>query len=242
MNKLLDKNKKRKITSGVNLSNSFWENNIRNLIIASFFNILMVLITLAFQESLRIMVDIKRVKDLVIIVVVVVILIALSFPSYYFYSKYRACFAAKAIKQYKNTVTEKIMEKGIGVFKYESTSTYVSGLTNDCTVIEENILIAIFEVSGMILSGIGAIFLMIKNSLLLTVVALAFSALPLLYSVVSGKKLGPIEESVSVKNTNYIKIVQEALNGFTVVKSFQAEEKIVELIGDENAVLEETKE
>ena len=242
MNKLFDALKNKETVSEVNLSGSFWKNNKRNFIIASFFNIIMVLIALGFQETLRIMVDIKMGKDLVIVVVVVVILIALSFPSYRFYSKYRAIFVAKAIRQYKNTITDKIMEKGIGTFKSESTSTYVSGLTNDCTVIEENILLAIFEVSGMILSGLGAIFLMMKNSVLLTIVALMFSVLPLVYSIISGKKLTPIEERVSVKNTNYVKIVQEALNGFPVIKSFQAEKKIIELIGDENNALEDIKE
>lgn len=232
--------------SEIKLSSSFWKNNKRTFALVMFLDIVMSIITLIFAKILQEILDLNKGsvgrKELIIVSIKVIALIGICFPIYFLFSKYRAKFAATAIRQYKDLITKKIMDKGIGVFKYESDSTYVSGLTNDCMVIEEHYLLAIFEITGMVITGVGAIIVMINYSFILTIIAMVFSSCPVVYSVLTGKKIGVLEEKVSGKNANYVRIIQETLSGFPVIKSFKAEEKIIDLVVDENASLEETKQ
>lgn len=232
--------------SEIKLSSSFWKNNKRTFALVMFLDIVMSIITLIFAKILQEILDLNKGsvgrKELIIVSIKVIALIGICFPIYFLFSKYRAKFAATAIRQYKDLITKKIMDKGIGVFKYESDSTYVSGLTNDCMVIEEHYLLAIFEITGMVITGVGAIIVMINYSFILTIIAMVFSSCPVVYSVLTGKKIGVLEEKVSAKNANYVRIIQETLSGFPVIKSFKAEEKIIDLVVDENASLEETKQ
>ncbi|WP_288886382.1 ABC transporter ATP-binding protein [uncultured Eubacterium sp.] len=233
-------------SSEIKLSSSFWKNNKRTFALVMFLDIVMSIITLIFAKILQEILDLNKGsvgrKELIIVSIKVIALIGICFPIYFLFSKYRAKFAATAIRQYKDLITKKIMDKGIGVFKYESDSTYVSGLTNDCMVIEEHYLLAIFEITGMVITGVGAIIVMINYSFILTIIAMVFSSCPVVYSVLTGKKIGVLEEKVSAKNANYVRIIQETLSGFPVIKSFKAEEKIIDLVVDENASLEETKQ
>ena len=245
MNNILKIFNRKKDISEIRLSSSFWRNNRKNFIFVMILNFIRSIITLEFAAILQQILDIGGgklgSKQLIFVFGKVVILIGLSFPVYHFYAKYSSMFLEKAMKQYKDTIIRKIMEKGIGVFKYESASTYVSGLTNDCLVIEEHYLLASFEIFSMIVTGLGALILMLRKSLLLTLIAIVFSLIPVAYSIITGKKVGVLEEKTSNMNANYVRSVQEALSGFSVIKAFKAEDKIVDLIVEENATLEETK-
>ena len=59
-----------------------------------------------------------------------------SFLTYYAKPRY----IRKAMQNYKETLFAKLTEKNIMSFRSESTSTYLSALTNDCTSIETNYL------------------------------------------------------------------------------------------------------
>lgn len=143
-------------------------------------------------------------------------------------------FRAKAVKQYREYVFSRLMEKGILAFSGENSSLYISALSNDVNTIEKDF---IGQLQGIIQVGItfiGALGLMLWYSPLLTLVAFGFSLLPILVSIVLGDRAAKAEKAVSDKKEAYTGMLKDALTGFSVIKSFKAEKSIARLYDDSN--------
>lgn len=156
--------------------------------------------------------------------------------------KTRCAFVRAAMLQYKNKAFEKITEKGITTFASESTSSYLSILTNDASYIEEHYLYAFFEIVSMLISFFGALALMLWYNWIMSLVAVAVCVLPIILSVLFGEKIAKAEKRISDKNERFVGMIKDLLGGFSVIKSFQAEKQAVALFKKENDQLERLKE
>ena len=76
---------------------------------------------------------------------------------------------------------------------------------------------------------VGALGLMLWYSPLLTLIAIGFSLLPIIVSVVLGNKAAIAEKNVSDQKESYTGMLKDALMGFSVIKSFKAENNIAKL-------------
>lgn len=156
-----------------------------------------------------------------------------------YYAKPR--YIRKAMQNYKETLFSKLTEKNIMSFRSESTSTYLSALTNDCTSIEANYLDKEFWFIYRVTSFFTSLALMLFYSPILTLVAIGVTFLPLTVSLLSGKKLSKQEVTVSDRNKSFTATVADCLNGFSVVKAFRAEKPVSGLFSEENTKLENSK-
>ncbi|MBO4928333.1 MAG: ABC transporter ATP-binding protein [Clostridiales bacterium] len=180
----------------------------------------------------------RSLRELLIITVFMIVLFLLtSLLTYVSQPRY----IRKAIRNYKETLFRKLTEKNITSFRSESTSTYLSALTNDSVSIETNYLEKEFRFLYLITSFVGSLALMIFYSPILTLVAVGVTLLPLMVSLLSGKKLAAEEVTVSERNKTFTATIGDCLNGFSVVKSFRAEKEITRLFSTENGKLEESK-
>ena len=162
------------------------------------------------------------------------------FSSYLtYYAKPR--YIRKAMKNYKESLFSKITDKNIMSFRSESTSTYLSALTNDCTSVETNYLDKEFWFIFRVTSFVASLALMLFYSPVLTLVAVGVTFLPLTVSLMSGKKLSRQEVIVSDSNKSFTATVTDCLNGFSVVKAFRAEKPVTDLFSAENTKLENSK-
>ena len=143
-------------------------------------------------------------------------------------------FRTKAVKQYREYVFSRLMEKGILAFSGENSSLYISALSNDVNTIEKDFIGQLQGVIQVGLTFIGALGLMLWYSPLLTLVAFGFSLLPILVSVVLGDRAAKAEKAVSDKKEAYTGMLKDALTGFSVIKSFKAEKNIARLHEDSN--------
>lgn len=227
------------------LRQTFMSNNRIMFIIALVTSIIFSLAGLYVSYVLQIVTDIAagvseaKTVDGICIQVVCVLALLIIIGIIEAKSVYR--FKETAIRQYKDKVFKMIIQKGIGAFKVESESVYTSGMTNDVSIIEENYLECYFKIGSNIVLFIGALVMMIYSSVVLTLIALGLSIIPILASAFTGTKLVESEKKVSEKNGNFIALVGEFLNGFTVVKCFKAEKKIFGIFSDVNKNLEKTK-
>ena len=153
----------------------------------------------------------------------------------------RPVFIRRAMTQYKNKAFEKLMDKGISTFRDESTATYLSALTNDATSIEANYLSKLLSIFNMSVMFFGSITLMIVYSPLLTAIAVGVTLLPLIASIITGKRIVGAEKTVSDRNKNFTAVLTDCLGGFSVVKSFKAEKEIFKMFAAENKELEGSK-
>ena len=132
-------------------------------------------------------------------------------------------FIAKGIGQYKEYVFERLCQKGIGTVSSESSSLYISALSNDAKTVEMNYLANVFVVVENSAICLGALLLMFYYSPLLTALSIVLAFLPLAASVCTGNLVAGAEKKVSDKNETYMSTLKDSLIGFTVIKSFRAE-------------------
>ena len=138
-------------------------------------------------------------------------------------------FRAKAIKQYREYVFDRILEKGIQAFSGENSSLYLSALSNDVNTIETDFIGRMQSTIQVGIAFVGALGLMLWCSPLLTLIAIGFSLLPIIVSVVLGNKAAIAEKKVSDQKESYTGMLKDALTGFSVIKSFKAEKNIAAL-------------
>ena len=151
-------------------------------------------------------------------------------------------FQAKAMKQYREYVFGRLMEKGIQAFSGENSSLYISALSNDVNTIETEFIGKLKNTIQVGIAFVGALGMMLWCSPLLTLIAIGFSLLPIIVSVVLGNKAAKAEKNVSDQKEHYTGMLKDALTGFSVIKSFKAEKSIAALHDQSNGnVAEATK-
>ena len=138
-------------------------------------------------------------------------------------------FITQGISQYKEYVFSELTKKNISAFSGENSSTYISALTNDIQTIEQGYLWNTFSMLESLLTFIGAMVLMIWYSPLLTLIAMGLSLLPLIASILTGNKVAVEEKKVSDRNEAYTSTLRDSLGGFSVIKSFKAESRMIRI-------------
>lgn len=88
---------------------------------------------------------------------------------------------------------------------------------------------------------IGALTMMVVYSPVMTVVACAFFVLPILASYFAGDRVGRAEKIISEKNGQLVSALKDSLSGFSVIKSFKAEQAICGLFAESDAAVEQAK-
>ncbi len=138
-------------------------------------------------------------------------------------------FRTKAIKQYRAYAFERLMRKGVQAFSGENSSLYISALSNDVNTIETDFIGKLQTTIQVGVMFVGALALMIFYSPLLTLIAIGFSLLPIIVSILLGGRAEKAEKNVSDKKEHYIGMIKDALTGFSVIKSFKAERSISDI-------------
>ena len=150
-------------------------------------------------------------------------------------------FIRKAMEQYKEAAFQRLMQKNIASFRQESSSVYLSALTNDAANIETGYLEQQLSILTNAATFAGSLAMMLWYSPLLTLIALCITALPFLASVLTGGRLQAAEQKVSEKNSAFTASLSDCLGGFPVIKAFQAEKEISHLFSQSNCSLEVEK-
>lgn len=150
-------------------------------------------------------------------------------------------FLEKAMNQYKESVIKKLLQKSYSDFSLANSGTYLSVLTNDCERIQEKYLKKIFDFVQDVLMLVSSLALMIYYSPLLTVIALIISVLPMACSILTANGIATREEQVSKSNESYTALTKDVLNGVSVIKSFKAEQEIINRYQNQSMELEHTK-
>ncbi len=150
-------------------------------------------------------------------------------------------FMKKAIKQYKEYAFHHLMKKNINTFQKESTATYISALTNDVNSIEANYLENQFSLISATVLFVGAFVMMLLYSPLLTLVATLLIILPIIASLLVGNRMEKSELEVSERNASFTDTIKESIFGFSVIKSFKAENAILDLFEKSNENVEYAK-
>ena len=137
-----------------------------------------------------------------------------------------SAFRAKAMRQYRKYAFDRLLEKGIQAFSGENSARYLSALSNDANTIEQDYIRMLQNTIQVGIAFVGALGLMLWYSPLLTLIAIGFSLLPIVVSIVLGDKAAKAEKQVSDRKESYTGMLKDVLSGFAVIKSFKAEKSI----------------
>ena len=155
----------------------------------------------------------------------------------YFFPRY----IKRAMVNYKQYLLQKLLRKNIADFSRLGKSVYLSALTNDTKVIEEKYVRQQLTLITEIVTFIGALAFMLYLSVLMTLVSIAITMIPVISSLITGSRLVKIEQVISEKNSTFVGIISDFINGFPLVKNFKAEKQIAKHLGQSNENLEENK-
>ena len=150
-------------------------------------------------------------------------------------------FVYRALAQYKALAFQNLSEKGISAFSRENTGRYLSVLTNDVSSVEENYLKRSFLLLHAVLLFFGSLAMMFWYSPFLAAATILLTALPLAASLLMGGELAAREKAVSGRNERFVSRLRDLLAGFSVIKSFKAEEEALRLFDEANRDLEDQK-
>ena len=143
-------------------------------------------------------------------------------------------FRAKAMKQYREYVFSRLLDKGIRAFSGENSSLYLSALSNDMNTIERDFITPLQNIISTALAFAGALGLMLWYSPLLTLISIGFSLLPVIVSIVFGSKAEKAEKAVSDRKEHYTGMLKDTLTGFAEIKSSKAEQNIARMHAEQN--------
>lgn len=228
-----------------NLRKSFFRGNKILFTLTIIFGILGIGISIAFAYLLQRLLDVANtgtIDELKRLILFSLIIFAALFLVEMLLKRIKAAFLKKAMLQYKNDAFEMITKKGISSFASETTSSYLSILTNDATYIENNYLLGLIASIAQLTSFFGALALMIYYNWMMTLAVILSCSIPIGLSIIFGKKLQILEKEISKKNENFMGKVKDLLSGFFIIKSFQAENTAIKLFNNENEELESEKE
>ena len=209
------------------------------------FNLVMTVLTafLAAVSELVISWTIKGISDLIsgdttlrfgTLLLVAGIGFALMLIAWVLDRTFLSAFRARAMQQYRKYAFDRLLEKGIQAFSGENSARYLSALSNDANTIEQDYVRMLQNTIQVGITFVGALGLMLWYSPLLTLIAIGFSLLPIMVSVVLGNKAAVAEKDVSDRKERYTGMLKDVLSGFAVIKSFKAEKSISSLHDESN--------
>ena len=150
-------------------------------------------------------------------------------------------FMRKALTQYKSFAFQKLTQKNIASFRNEASSVYLSAFSNDLASIEANYLEKQSRLVFNIVGLTGAMILMLLYNPVLTFIAIGFFVLPIIASMITGGHLEKAEKAVSEKNAGFVASLKDIVNGFSIIKSFRAEDAALDLLGKSSTAVENAK-
>ena len=150
-------------------------------------------------------------------------------------------FMEKAMRQYKEYAFSKLTQKSIASFQSEPTANYLSAFSNDANSIESGYLENYFRILQNYVIFVGAMAMMLLYSPVMTAVACAFFILPISASLLTGKCVEKAERTVSDRNGVFTAALKDSLSGFSVMKSFKAEDALRRLFGESSRSVEQAK-
>lgn len=161
--------------------------------------------------------------------------------AYMIYRVARPKYLYQAMLCYKQKIFCKMIDKNLSSFRKENISQYLSMYTNDAKMIEMYYFDSVLEMIDLTVSFVGALLLMLWYSPILTVFGLILSVLPIAASLPIANKMAEAERKVSDGNGEFVSIVRDILQGFPVIKSFQAEKEMKKNFFRENERMEHLK-
>ena len=150
-------------------------------------------------------------------------------------------YTEKTMVVFKEDIFKGILRKNYKSFKSNNTADYISNLTNDINLVENNYIITnIARIGDCIILAVSIVILLFINvwlTLLTLVISLFILASPLFFQ----KQIAKRQDEVSGQFSTFTDKVKDIFMGYEVIKTFRAERYKEKEFVDDNLTLESKK-
>ncbi|WP_461614098.1 ABC transporter ATP-binding protein [Clostridium sp. Marseille-QA1073] len=128
----------------------------------------------------------------------------------------------------KMDIFSNILKKDIKDFNVDNSGKYISILSSDVSLMENDYFTSIFEIIRVIFGFILAVVSMVTLSIEITISVFLLGILSFLLPQIFGEKLSKYRSEYSNSQGAFISKVKDILLGFDVIKSFNVEKRMIE--------------
>lgn len=147
----------------------------------------------------------------------------------------------KALLSLREEVFSSILDSDISSFNEDNSAKYISNLTNDINILEQDYFTNILEMTANIVAFIIATVAIITVNIYITIGVFLISFIPILIPILFGNKVSKLKNTYSTNLGSFTTKVKDIFSGFEVIKSFNIEPKIKEEYDKSNNTLEQSK-
>ena len=140
----------------------------------------------------------------------------------------------KIMRQIRSDVFLGTVDHSIEDFNKKNTADYISVITNDVKMIEDNFLLPLFEVIQYAVIFTASFLLMIYFDIIVTICVIVAIAIMFLIPSFLGNSLEKRQKKFSSKLANFTVSLKDILSGFEIVKSYSMKRYVIQRFNKEN--------
>lgn len=140
----------------------------------------------------------------------------------------------KIMCQIRSDVFQGTVHHSIEDFNKKNTADYISIITNDVKMIEDNFLLPLFEVVQYTIIFTASFLLMIYFDIIVTVCVIVAIAIMFLIPSFLGKSLEKRQKKYSLKLADFTVGLKDILSGFEIIKSYSMKRYVIQRFSKEN--------
>ena len=154
---------------------------------------------------------------------------------------FQAKFIQKTIFELKKDIFSSILKRDIKSFNGENTAQYISTLTNDINIVEQDYFINALGFINNVIAFTLATIAIININIYITMGVFIVGAITMTVPILFGKNLGRRKKLYSDNLGVFTTKIKDIFSGFEVIKSFNIEEKISKEYDKSNYEVEKSK-
>lgn len=154
----------------------------------------------------------------------------------------KAVYMRKTMTYMKEDIFSSLMKKDMQCFSEENSAKYISVLSNDINMIEQDGILNIFNIIKYIFSFIMAVFYITYINIPITIAVFTTGALTFIVPQLFSKKLASKRMNYSRDLEGLTTTTKDILTGFEVVRNFNIFSKVIELYSKSNRRTEGKKQ
>ena len=160
---------------------------------------------------------------------------------YFIYDILSKIFIRNVTQELRSKIFSGILNHNYKDFNSKNTADYISALTNDIKLVEENYITSLLVVLQFSIVFLATIGILIYLSPLVTGCLFVSMLLIFIAPSIFGKKLEVKQMNLSNKLTSFTTIIKDMLSGYDVIKSYNLKKDTLEEFENENKDLAKTK-
>lgn len=182
--------------------------------------------------------DMEGFKKILMITLIYCVIMGLL---YFIYDILSKIFIRNVTREFRSKIFSGIINHNYKDFNSKNTADYISALTNDIKLVEENYITSLLLVLQFSVAFLATIGILLYLSPLVT--GCLFISMLLIFIVPSifGKKLESKQMNLSNKLTSFTTIIKDILSGYDVIKSYNIKRDASKEFEEENISLANAK-